>query len=38
MSTLQSLEQTLFDGCGFVPDIPSLQALIEAAWAQGWDT
>jgi hypothetical protein len=34
----ESLEKALFDGCGFVPDIPSLQALVEAAWAQGWDT
>jgi hypothetical protein len=38
MPALQLLKKALFDGCGFVPDIPSLQALVEAAWARGWDT
>ena len=38
MPISQSLKKALFDGCGFVPDIPSLQALVEAAWARGWDT
>lgn len=35
---LQTVRDALFDGCGFVPDIPSLQALVESAWAKGWDT
>lgn len=38
LSRNQMLKDALFDGCGFVPDIPSLQALVEAAWAKGWDT
>ncbi len=31
------MRDALFDGCGFVPDIPSLQSLVEASWAKGWD-
>ncbi|KAI8467703.1 MAG: peptidase family C78-domain-containing protein [Monoraphidium minutum] len=27
----------LFGGCGWLPDIPSLQAWLEAAWADGFD-
>ncbi|WIA40959.1 hypothetical protein OEZ86_004609 [Tetradesmus obliquus] len=27
----------LFGGCGFVPDVASLQAWLEAAWAAGFD-
>jgi hypothetical protein len=33
----EEMREALFDGCGFVPDIPSLQALVEASWAKGWD-
>lgn len=28
----------LFGGCGFVPDIPSLQRWLEIAWERGFDT
>lgn len=28
----------LFGGCGFVPDIPSLQRWLEIAWEKGFDT
>jgi hypothetical protein len=34
---LQELKAALFGGCGFVPDIPSLQAWLECAWAAGFD-
>ncbi|GBF94761.1 hypothetical protein Rsub_07644 [Raphidocelis subcapitata] len=27
----------LFGGCGWLPDLPSLQAWLEAAWEQGFD-
>jgi hypothetical protein len=27
----------LFGGCGYVPDIPALQAWLECAWAAGFD-
>ena len=30
--------QVLFGGCGFVPDIPSLQRWLEIAWNKGFDT
>ena len=30
--------ECLFAGCRFVPDIPSLQAWIEVAWAAGFDS
>eukprot|EP00899_Mesostigma_viride_P011005 jgi/Mesvir1/19906/Mv13180-RA.3 len=29
---------TLFGGCGFVPDVSSLQRWLELAWADGFDT
>ncbi|XP_021909185.1 zinc finger with UFM1-specific peptidase domain protein isoform X2 [Carica papaya] len=29
--------QVLFGGCGFVPDIPSLQRWLEIAWERGFD-
>lgn len=34
---LQEARQALFGGCGFVPDIPALQAWLECAWAAGFD-
>lgn len=30
--------EVLFGGCGFVPDIPSLQRWLEIAWDKGFDT
>ena len=27
----------LFGGCGYVPDVTSLQAWLECAWAAGFD-
>ncbi|XP_044951150.1 zinc finger-containing ubiquitin peptidase 1 [Hordeum vulgare subsp. vulgare] len=30
--------EALFGGCGFVPDIPSLQRWLEIAWDKGFDT
>ena len=32
------MQQAMFRGCGFVPDIPSLQAWLELAWKAGFDT
>lgn len=34
----QELGQALFGGCGFVPDIASLQAWLACAWASGFDS
>lgn len=33
----QEMREGLFGGCGFVPDIPSLQAWLECAWGAGFD-
>lgn len=38
MKRSQAMRGALFGGCGFVPDIASLQALVEDAWAAGWDS
>jgi hypothetical protein len=32
-----AFRQALFGGCGFVPDVPSLQAWLESAWRAGFD-
>ncbi len=34
---LQDAQEVLFGGCGYVPDIPALQAWLECAWAAGFD-
>ena len=34
----QEMEAALFKGCGFVPDLLSLQAWLECAWKAGFDT
>ena len=34
----QELEEVLFGGFGFVPDIPSLQMWLELAWKRGFDS
>ncbi|GJW02732.1 zinc finger with UFM1-specific peptidase domain protein isoform X1 [Tanacetum coccineum] len=34
----QEAKKLLFDGSGFVPDIPSLQTWLEFAWDKGFDT
>ncbi|CAL8463782.1 g3316 [Coccomyxa elongata] len=34
----KELGQALFGGCGFVPDISSLQAWLACAWASGFDS
>ena len=34
---LQASKAALFGGCGFIPDISSLQAWLEVAWAAGYD-
>lgn len=31
------MADALFEGCGYVPDILSLQAWLECAWAGGFD-
>ena len=35
---MQASADALFQGCGFVPDIPTLQAWLECAWKAGIDT
>lgn len=35
--SLQAVADALFGGCGFVPDVASLQAWLECAWAAGFD-
>lgn len=35
---LQDFRRVLYGGCGFTPDIPSLQAWLACAWALGFDT
>ena len=35
---LQEMQKSVFLGCGFVPDILSLQAWLEVAWKAGFDT
>lgn len=35
---LQETQNSLFSGCGFVPDILSLQTWLEVAWKAGFDT
>ena len=35
---LQEMEAAMFKGCGFVPDLLSLQAWLECAWKAGFDT
>ena len=35
--SLQAAADALFGGCGFVPDVASLQAWLECAWAAGFD-
>lgn len=37
-SCIQDMAQALFHGCGFVPDLLSLQAWLECAWKGGFDT
>lgn len=37
-SGIQEMAQALFHGCGFVPDLLSLQAWLECAWKGGFDT
>lgn len=32
------MKEVVFGGCGFVPDIPWLQAWLECAWKEGFDT
>jgi len=32
------MEAAMFKGCGFVPDLLSLQAWLECAWKAGFDT
>ena len=34
---MQAMEGALFGGIGYVPNVPSLQILLERAWALGWD-
>lgn len=34
----KDMEAALFKGCGFVPDLLSLQAWLECAWKAGFDT
>ncbi len=34
---LQATKAALFGGCAFIPDISSLQAWLEVAWAAGYD-
>ena len=34
----QATKEAMFGGCGYVPDIGSLQAWLECAWAAGFDT
>nr|GEX29786.1 hypothetical protein [Tanacetum cinerariifolium] len=34
----QEVKPLLFDGSGFVPDIPTLQTWLESAWDKGFDT
>lgn len=31
------MEKRLFNGCGFIPDVASIQKWIELAWQRGWD-
>jgi len=38
ISCWQAFRQALFGGCGYVPDISTLQAWLAAAWASGFDT
>lgn len=33
----QEAQEVLFGGCGFIPDIPSLQRWLEIAWEKGFD-
>ena len=35
---LQEMQECLFQGCGFVPDVLSLQSWMELAWKAGFDT
>lgn len=35
---LQEMQDALFKGCGYVPDVLSLQAWLECAWKAGFDT
>lgn len=34
----QEVRDVMFGGCGFVPDIPSLQRWLEIAWRKGFDS
>ena len=34
----QEMAEALFHGCGYVPDLLSLQAWLECAWKGGFDT
>ena len=34
---MQAVSETIFGGCGYVPDVTSLQAWLECAWAAGYD-
>jgi hypothetical protein len=38
LMTDQDAREVLFGGCGFVPDILSLQRWVEVAWRKGFDT
>ena len=34
---MQAVREAIFGGCGYVPDVTSLQAWLECAWAAGYD-
>ena len=34
---MQVIADAIFGGCGYVPDVTSLQAWLECAWAAGYD-
>ena len=34
---VQATADALFGGCGYVPDVTSLQAWLECAWVAGFD-
>lgn len=38
ISGFQEMAEALFHGCGYVPDLLSLQAWLECAWKGGFDT
>lgn len=34
---MQATADAIFGGCGYVPDVSSLQAWLECAWTAGYD-